>query len=253
MDIDGWGRAPAAVAVLRATRSGGSLAALLAELDAAAVCALVWCAELGPSKQAELLDMIQRAGFRSEPCTDGAPLAAGLVYLAPTDRRVWFEGSGLRIGAPSAHERPSLERLLQSLARAWGRRSIVLAPEPLGIENERGLLAVRRAGGDVRVVTGPCLDGGAGSRSASERSPATERSPGSQRGLANERAVASEKSPASERRSGGDGGPGSAKNGAGEGSRGSEASTAVDAGAGSESGFEFEPTLVSEGAAAPEA
>ena len=74
LDIDGWGGAPACVAVLHVTRSGSALAALLAELDPAEVCAVLWSGGLGPAKEAEQLDVIRRAGFIPQPCVNGARL-----------------------------------------------------------------------------------------------------------------------------------------------------------------------------------
>jgi CheY-like chemotaxis protein/PAS domain-containing protein len=167
VDIDGWGGAPAAVAVLHVTRSSSALAALLAELDPAEVCALLWSGGLGPAKEAESLDVIRRAGFIPQPCVNGARLEAGCVYLPPAECRVWFQGSCLLVGTASARERLSLDRVLQSLARAWGHRSIVMAPEPLGPDGERGMHAVRRVGGAVRVARAL----------GSERPPAASRVP----------------------------------------------------------------------------
>lgn len=152
LEIEGWGRAPAAVAVVHAPSSSSALTALLAELDPATVSVVSWGTDPTPAKEAEALDIVRRAGFRPEPCVDGARLEAGAVYLVPADRRVWFQGPCLRVAAPSPHERLPFDRVLQSLAREWGERSIVMAPEPLGTDGERGLHAVRQAGGDVRVA-----------------------------------------------------------------------------------------------------
>lgn len=167
LNIDGWGGAPAGVAVLNVTRSGSALAALLAELDPAEVCAVLWSVCLGPAKEAESFDVIRCAGFIPRPCVDGARLEAGSVYLAPADHRVWFQGSRLRVGARSAREPLSLDRVLQSLARAWGHRSIVMASEPFDADGERGMHAVRCAGGAVRVARA----------SGGERAPASRPPP----------------------------------------------------------------------------
>jgi len=185
-DIDGWGAAPVAVALLRTTHSGAMLPALLAQLDPRAVSVVFWGADLGPAKEAESFDIIRRAGFNPEPCTDGVRLEAGTLYLVPADRRVWFQGPRLRVGASSPHERPSLDRVLQSLARAWGRRSIVIAPEPLGADGERGMHAVRLAGGDVRMalVSRPEAASPSNQPSEAERErepPASRTAPRSQR------------------------------------------------------------------------
>lgn len=152
LDINGWGRAPAAVAILHVAGSASTLAALLSELDPASTSVVLWDAGVSPAKEAESFDIIQRAGFIPRPCVDGAPLGAGSSYVVPTNRRVWFQGSCLRVSALSAHEQASLDRALQSLARAWGHRSMVVAAEPLRGDGERGVQAVRRVGGEVRVA-----------------------------------------------------------------------------------------------------
>jgi CheY-like chemotaxis protein len=166
--IDGWGGAPAAVAVLHVTRSSSALAALLAELDPAEVCAVVWSGSLAPAKEAESLDVIRGAGFIPRPCVTGARLEAGAVFLLPPGCRVWFQGGGLRVGVASAREGLSLDRALQSLARVWGHRSIVMAAEPLGPDGERGIHAVRRVGGAVRVACAPSSERGPASRPVPE-------------------------------------------------------------------------------------
>lgn len=154
-DIEGRRGAPVGVAVLHVTRSVSALAALLAELEPADMCAVLCSAALDPAQEAESFDVVRRAGFIPQLAVDGARLRAGFVYLAPAERRVWFQGSSLRVCTPSARERVSLDRVLQSLARVWGPRGIVMAPEPLGADGERGMHAVRRAGGAVRVAQAP--------------------------------------------------------------------------------------------------
>jgi CheY-like chemotaxis protein len=186
LNSDGWGGAPAGVAVLHVKRSGNALAALLAELDPAEVCAVLWSVCLGPAREAESFDVIRCAAFIPRQCVDGARLEAGSVYLAPADRRVWFQGSCLRVGAPSAREQLSLDRVLQSLARAWGHRSIVIASEPLEADGERGMHAVRCAGGAVRVARAPGSEGAPASRPPSEcllepEAPVSRTAPRSQR------------------------------------------------------------------------
>jgi CheY-like chemotaxis protein len=175
LDIDGSGGAPAAVAVLHVTRLGSALAPLLAELDAASVSVVLWSTTCStPAKEAETFDVIRRARFTPQPCADGARLEAGCIYVLPADRRVWFEGACLRVGAPSPPERRWLDRVLQSLARAWGHRSIVIAPEPLGPDGERGMHAVRRAGGVLRVAGAPSSVRARASSPAPERSQESE-------------------------------------------------------------------------------
>jgi hypothetical protein len=141
--------APGAVAVLFAHGSAPVVAAQLAGLDRGAVSVVVWRAETEEPDDAALRDTVHRSGFILQPCVDGALLEAGCLYVVGTQRRVWFDRARLRAGKRRELEAFPIDRFLKSMVRAWGGRSIVVAPDLIGGDGERGLTAVRRAGGAV--------------------------------------------------------------------------------------------------------
>lgn len=144
-----------AVALLHGPGSASALMALLAELDPSTVSVVLWRVT-GESEPAELHDIVNRAGFVLQQWSDGVCLHAGSLYIAGADRRVWFEGPHLRAAVERRAPGRALDRALQSLARSWGARSIVMAPEGIAPDGERGLNAVRQAGG--KVLTPPLDD-----------------------------------------------------------------------------------------------
>jgi PAS domain S-box-containing protein len=161
-------RAANAVALLHGPGSANALMALLAELDPSTTSVVLWRVS-SESDPAELHDIVQRAGFALQQWTDGACLQAGRLYITGADRRVWFEGAHLRAAVQRRLPAGALDRALQSLARSWGARSIVMASEGLAGDGERGLNAVRRAGG--KVLTAPSADPDRAPPSRSLRGP----------------------------------------------------------------------------------
>jgi PAS domain S-box-containing protein len=162
-----WGQAPSVVALIHSKRWGSTLAALLAELDPTTMSVVVWDVDAHPVAAAAIHDVIRAAGFSIAACSDGAVLETGHAYVTRSDWRVWFEGRCLRVGLTSRARPFSFDRVLDSLAAAWGKRSRVLTAEGLVGDGERGLAAVQRAGG--LVLTGPAWNarGPASTRRAS--------------------------------------------------------------------------------------
>src|SRR5690606_22400700 len=82
---------------------------------------------------------------------DGQDLFQGTAYVAP-QRRFCEVTERRRLGlleapyAPGAHC-PSGDRLLESLARAYGPHGVGVVLTGMGADGARGLLAVRQAGG----------------------------------------------------------------------------------------------------------
>lgn len=168
-----------AVAVLNLQRAAdaSTLTALLAELDHSAVSVVVWQVDAEPALEAELFDAIRRSAFFFQPLADAALLEPGALYVTPANCRVWFEGDRLRVGLPSREEPFPFDRVLRSLAQVWGPRSIVMLSTALADDGERGVLAVREAGGAVlearsvgaeRRVAPSAVSGRGGPASSSE-------------------------------------------------------------------------------------
>lgn len=84
--------------------------------------------------------------------TDGAPLVAGHVYLAPGgDAHLEVVGGmqprcRLREGGPVSGHRPSVDVLFQSVAEVYGRRAAGVILTGMGRDGAQGLLAMRNAG-----------------------------------------------------------------------------------------------------------
>ena len=90
---------------------------------------------------------------------EGARLQVGEVVLAPDDRHLEIEGSGiirLRRGPPVDGHRPSGTTLLSSLAHAFGPRAAGIVLSGMGRDGADGLAAIEAAGG-IAVVESPEL------------------------------------------------------------------------------------------------
>lgn len=80
---------------------------------------------------------------------DGDIPRPGTVYVAPGDRHLEVDGSGLRVvdGDAVCGQRPSATILFESMARALGPEGLGVVLTGMGEDGAEGLLALRRAGG----------------------------------------------------------------------------------------------------------
>lgn len=87
---------------------------------------------------------------------DGAPLVAGIVYLAPADRHMTFANNRIALdgGAKEHGTRPAVDPLFSSAALAYGPRVVGVVLSGGGHDGMRGLLDVTSAGG-VSLVQNP--------------------------------------------------------------------------------------------------
>jgi len=88
------------------------------------------------------------------PLSDGALLEASVRYSVPSGCRVWLEGGRVRMQPLGPGDDHPLDGLLTSLAHSWGPRSIAVLPMTPGADGERGVGALRVAGG----LALPCSD-----------------------------------------------------------------------------------------------
>lgn len=79
--------------------------------------------------------------------SDGALLEASTRYWVPSGSRVWLEGGRVRVQPLEPGDDHPLDELLSSLAQHWGPRSIAVLPMTPGADGERGVGALRVAGG----------------------------------------------------------------------------------------------------------
>ncbi|BDG06086.1 chemotaxis-specific protein-glutamate methyltransferase CheB [Anaeromyxobacter oryzae] len=85
--------------------------------------------------------------------TDGQPLAAGTVYVAPDDRHLGVSSDGARIALsdapPVSGFRPSGTHLFKSVAAAFGVGSVGVILSGMGRDGVEGLRLLRTAGGRI--------------------------------------------------------------------------------------------------------
>src|SRR5690606_29303100 len=83
---------------------------------------------------------------------DGEAIAPGRVYVAPGDRHLTLTASHmvkLTDAEPISGQRPSATALFASVARNAGREGIGVLLTGMGEDGADGLLALRRAGGQM--------------------------------------------------------------------------------------------------------
>ncbi|MEB3265080.1 MAG: CheR family methyltransferase [Cyanobacteriota bacterium] len=117
----------------------------------AVVVALVGCGRR-PARLVRLLTPLASLPLRlAEPLS---PLVPNRVLLVPPGCEAEVNDSHLLLcppgGGPAA---PSLNRLLGSMAKAWGRRGVAVLLSGRGVDGALGLLRVRAAGGVTLVQT----------------------------------------------------------------------------------------------------
>jgi two-component system chemotaxis response regulator CheB len=83
---------------------------------------------------------------------DGDPIVPGVVLIAPGDRHLLVQRSGARYvarlkdGPPVHHQRPAVDVLFESVARAAGSNAVGALLTGMGVDGARGLLAMRKSG-----------------------------------------------------------------------------------------------------------
>jgi two-component system chemotaxis response regulator CheB len=83
---------------------------------------------------------------------DHDPVVPGVALVAPGNRHLLLQASGARYnvrvkdGPPVHHQRPAVDVLFQSVARAAGPNAVGVILTGMGADGARGLLAMREAG-----------------------------------------------------------------------------------------------------------
>jgi two-component system chemotaxis response regulator CheB len=99
---------------------------------------------------AERLDRVCAMEVRE--ARDGDQIVPGLALVAPGGRHLLVQRSGARYaarikdGPPVHHQRPSVDVLFGSVARAAGRNAVGVILTGMGADGARGLLEMREAG-----------------------------------------------------------------------------------------------------------
>jgi two-component system chemotaxis response regulator CheB len=117
----------------------------------AAVCVVLHVPATGRGMLAAIL--ARRTALEVDVATEGEPVHAGRIYVAPSDRHLTVRDGRLRLDrGPKEHGvRPAVDPLLRSLAAAYGARAVAVVLSGALHDGSSGALAVRDAGGAVLV------------------------------------------------------------------------------------------------------
>jgi signal transduction histidine kinase/chemotaxis methyl-accepting protein methylase/ActR/RegA family two-component response regulator len=126
------------------------LESLLLRLEPGAVSVIVWRPAAAPLEPMNdwLKDMTQ-PHFSVQVLADGDELEAGVIYVAPSQSHLWFDGARARVAAAKPDAVGPVDRFLVSFAAHWGRRSVAVMPQTLQGDGESGLAMLQSAGGTV--------------------------------------------------------------------------------------------------------
>ena len=102
---------------------------------------------------AERLD--RQSALRVVEATDGMPVTAGTVYIAPGDRHLTVVGRGtsvttrLTTAPPENSCRPAADVLFRSVAQVYGASTLAVVLTGMGQDGRRGAEVLRAAGAEV--------------------------------------------------------------------------------------------------------
>jgi two-component system chemotaxis response regulator CheB len=117
----------------------------------AAVCVTLHIPATGRSLLAPILD--RDSAMTAVAATDGLPLRAGVVYVAPADRHllVGRDAVTLSRGPKENGTRPAADPMFRSLAQSWGPCAVAVVLSGALDDGSAGAVAVAGAGGVVVV------------------------------------------------------------------------------------------------------
>jgi two-component system chemotaxis response regulator CheB len=117
----------------------------------AAICVVLHVPATGRSLLAEILDRATELPVRG--ATDGEPMVAGSVYVAPPDRHLTVSNGHLSLdrGPKENGVRPAVDPMFRSLAGVYGESAVAVVLSGAMGDGSTGALAVKRAGGTVLV------------------------------------------------------------------------------------------------------
>jgi two-component system chemotaxis response regulator CheB len=143
------------IAIGTSTGGPAAIAKVLSQIPADFPLSILLVVHIAPEFADGLLQWI--AKFSRMPvrvAIDGEPLplrGRGNVIMATPDRHLLVDGGCLRVtDSAERHScRPSVDVLFESVAREYGPRAIACLLTGMGKDGARGLLAVRRSGGQT--------------------------------------------------------------------------------------------------------
>ena len=140
--------------------SAGGLAALtelVAKIPRTSRFAYVIAQHLSPTHSSHLGDLLRsKATLEVEEITDGVVPVANTIYVTPPNHDVAYVSGCLKLLEPAGGvgPRPSVDLLFQSLADAFGDRSIGIVLSGAGFDGAAGVRAIKSVGG-VTVAQEP--------------------------------------------------------------------------------------------------
>jgi two-component system, chemotaxis family, protein-glutamate methylesterase/glutaminase len=148
----GGARRCAIVAIGASTGGPGAVVDLLRALPRDFTLPILVVQHISAPFAATFVDWLGgQVGRRAVAASDGDPVAAGngRVLMAPPDRHLVVRNGRLRLtDDPERHScRPSIDTLLESVAREYGDLAAGCVLTGMGRDGAAGLLALRRAGG----------------------------------------------------------------------------------------------------------
>lgn len=148
---------PDIIAIGSSTGGPQALTTVLKELFAEALAQPVIITQhMPPTFTTILAEHLQRAsGVRCAEAVCGEPLLGGRIYVAPGDHHLLVEqgpaGPRLRLSRDPAENfcRPSVDPMLRSVARCYGRRGLAVILTGMGADGLAGCRQLVEAGGAV--------------------------------------------------------------------------------------------------------
>jgi two-component system chemotaxis response regulator CheB len=146
----------AAVTVASSTGGPDALAKVLATLPGNLPVPILVVQHMPPvftKMFAERLD--RQSALHVVEATDGMPVTAGTVYIAPGDRHLTVVGRGTAIttrltsGPPENSCRPAADVLFRTVAQVYGGSTLAVVLTGMGQDGKRGAEALRAAGAEV--------------------------------------------------------------------------------------------------------
>src|SRR5271154_83453 len=143
------------IAIGTSTGGPAAIANVLSQIPADFPLSILLVVHIAPEFADGLLHWIAKSSrMPVRVAIDGEPLplrGRGNVLMAAPDRHLLVDGGCLRVtDSAERHScRPSVDVLFESVAREYGPRAIACLLTGMGKDGARGLLAVRRSGGQT--------------------------------------------------------------------------------------------------------
>lgn len=146
---------PKAVICIGASAGGiDALSAVVGGLPADLPAAVLVVLHLSPFARADLPSLLsERGALPALFASDGAPLLAGRIYVAPPDLHLLVERRqvALVVGPKENFSRPAIDPLFRSAAQSWGPKAIGVVLSGNLADGSAGLWMIQRSGGTTVV------------------------------------------------------------------------------------------------------